>query len=143
MLVDHGPPQQSCKEEYKSWRGDATTRYNTSHTKTMLPTRKSMPRSSRQLDHTRPPDYHTEMQTEVIWTCLLSIRSGQNHLARQRVRGGRRQGRQKKRWEDNLREWIGLEFAESQRVLENSEKWRTLVVTLSVVPQRPLPLRDR
>ena len=27
------------------------------------------------------------------------------------VKGGRRQGRQKKRWEDNIREWTGLEFA--------------------------------
>ena len=28
------------------------------------------------------------------------------------VKGGRRQGRQRKRWED-IREWTGLEFAES------------------------------
>ena len=27
------------------------------------------------------------------------------------VKGGRRQGRQKKRWEDSIREWTGLEFA--------------------------------
>ena len=26
------------------------------------------------------------------------------------VTGGRRQGRQRKRWEDNIRKWIGLEF---------------------------------
>ena len=44
------------------------------------------------------------------------------------VKGGRRQGRQKKRWEDNIREWTGLEFAKSQRAVENKEKWRTLVV---------------
>ena len=31
------------------------------------------------------------------------------------VKGGRRQGRQKKRWEDNVREWTGLELAKSQR----------------------------
>ena len=31
----------------------ATARYYTSHTNTMLPTRKSMPRSSRQSDHTK------------------------------------------------------------------------------------------
>ena len=29
------------------------------------------------------------------------------------VKGGRRQGRQKKRWEDNIREWTGLEFGKS------------------------------
>ena len=27
------------------------------------------------------------------------------------VRRGGRQGRQRKRWEDNIREWAGLEFA--------------------------------
>ena len=43
LPVNHGPSQQSLKEE---------ARYYTSHTKTVLPTRKSVPRSSRQLDHT-------------------------------------------------------------------------------------------
>ena len=37
--------------------------------------------------------------------------------------GGRRQGGQRKRWEDNIREWTGLEFGRSQRVVENREKW--------------------
>ena len=43
------------------------------------------------------------------------------------VKGGRRQGRQRKRWEDNIREWTGLEFGKSQRAVENREKWRKLV----------------
>ena len=51
------------------------------------------------------------------------------------VKGGRRQGRQRKRWEDNIREWTGLEFSRSQRAVENREKWRKLVAKLSVVPQ--------
>ena len=38
------------------------------------------------------------------------------------VKGGRRQGRQRKRWEDNTREWKGLEFVNSQRTVENSGK---------------------
>ena len=59
------------------------------------------------------------------------------------VKGGRRQGRQRKRWENNSRKWTGLEFAKSQRAVENREKWRNLVVKSSVVPQRPLQLRDR
>ena len=59
------------------------------------------------------------------------------------VKGGRRQGRQRKRWEDNIREWTGLEFAKSQRAVENREKWRKLVAKSSVVPQRPLWFRDR
>ena len=56
---------------------------------------------------------------------------------------GRRQGRQKKRREDNIREWTGLEFAKSLRAVGNRENWRSLVVKSSVVPQRPLRLGDR
>ena len=37
------------------------------------------------------------------------------------VKGGRRQGGQRKRWEDNIREWTGLEFGKSQRAVENRE----------------------
>ena len=53
------------------------------------------------------------------------------------------ENRQKKRWEDNIREWTGLEFAKSQRAMENREKWRKLVVKSSVVPQQPSRLRDK
>ena len=58
------------------------------------------------------------------------------------VKGGRRQGGQRKRWEDNNREWTGLEFGKSQRAVENREKWRKLVAKSSVVPQRPSRLMD-
>ena len=58
------------------------------------------------------------------------------------VKGGLRQGRQRKRWEDNIREWTGLEFGKPQRAVENREKWRKLVAKSSVVPQRPSQLRD-
>ena len=60
-----------------------------------------------------------------------------------RAKGGRRQGTQRKRWEDNIREWTGLEFAKSQTAVENREKWRELVMKSSMVPQRPLLVRDR
>ena len=59
------------------------------------------------------------------------------------VKGGRRQGRQRKRWEDNIREWTGLEFGKSQRAVQNMEKWWKLVAKSSVVPQQPLWLRNR
>ena len=36
-----------------------------------------------------------------------------------KVKGGRRQGRQRKSWEDNTREWTGLEFTKFQRAVEN------------------------
>ena len=59
------------------------------------------------------------------------------------VKGGRRQGRQRKRWKDNIRECSGLEFGKSQRAVESRGKWRKLVVKSFVVPQRPSRFRDR
>ena len=44
------------------------------------------------------------------------------------IKGGRRQCRQRKRREDNIREWTGLEFAKSQRALESRTKCRKVVV---------------
>ena len=43
------------------------------------------------------------------------------------VKGGSRQGRRRKRWADNIREWTGLQFAKSQRAVKNREQWRKLV----------------
>ena len=40
------------------------------------------------------------------------------------VRGGRRQGRQRKRWKHNIREWTDPEFAKSQTAVKNREKWK-------------------
>ena len=78
----------------------------------------------------------------MVWSCVPFTRSGQSHLARHSKRG-RRQGRQKNRWEDNIREWTGLEFGRSRGAVENREKWRKLVAKSSVVHQRPSRLRDR
>ena len=58
------------------------------------------------------------------------------------VRGGRRQDRQRKRWENNIREWRGLKFAKSQRAVENRGSEET-GYRISVVPKRPSWLRDR
>ena len=58
------------------------------------------------------------------------------------VKGGRRLGGQRKRWEDSIREWTGLEFGKFRRAVENREKWRKLVAEPSVAPQRPSRLLD-
>ena len=58
------------------------------------------------------------------------------------VKVGRRQGRQRKSWEDNISKWTGLEFGKSQRALENREKWGKLVAKSFVMPKRPSRLRD-
>ena len=79
-----------------------------------------------------------DTQAAVVWSGLPFIRSD----SQGRAKGGRRQGRQRKRWEDNIREWKGLEFAKSQMAVENRGKWRKLVVKSSVVAQRRSRLRD-
>ena len=43
-------------------------------------------------------------------------------ILRGTVKAGRRQDRQRKRWEDNIREWTALEFVKSQRAVENRKK---------------------
>ena len=52
------------------------------------------------------------------------------------VQGGRRRGRQRKRWEDNIPEWTGLTLGAAMRKAERREEWRELVAKSSVVPQR-------
>ena len=39
------------------------------------------------------------------------------------VWGGRRRGRQSKRWEDNIRDWTGLELSDAVRRAEEREEW--------------------
>ena len=86
----------------------------------------------------------TVKRRNLQWYDHLSRSSGLTKTILQgTVKGGRRQGRQRKRWEDNIREWTGLEFAKSQGAVENREKWRKLVAKLSVVPKRPSQLRYR
>ena len=76
------------------------------------------------------------MQTAVVWSSLQFIRSGQNCLTRHSERGKKtRQTEEEVRREH--RKWTGLEFAMSQRAVENRENWRKLIVKLSVVPNDP------
>ena len=52
------------------------------------------------------------------------------------MQGKRRKGtcRQKKRWEDNIEEWTGMDFASSTRAAEDMTRWKGIVVKSSVVP---------
>ena len=54
------------------------------------------------------------------------------------VLGKRRKGRQKKRCEDNIKEWIRMDFAttfaSSTRAAEYRTRWKGVVVKSSVVP---------
>ena len=58
------------------------------------------------------------------------------------MKGTRRRSRQKKRWEDNIKEWTGMGFGDSLRVTEDREGWKGIVAKSSVVPRLPPRLRD-
>ncbi|GFO08385.1 hypothetical protein PoB_003489000 [Plakobranchus ocellatus] len=59
------------------------------------------------------------------------------------VNGGRRRGKQKKRWEDNIKEWTGLELRNILRKAEDREEWKSVVGRSSAAPRRIPNLRDR
>ena len=66
-------------------------------------------------------DLTIEKRRKLQWYGHVSCTSGlAKTILHGTVKGGRRQGRQKKRWEDNIGEWTGLEFARSQRAVENN-----------------------
>ena len=43
---------------------------------------------------------------------------------------------------DNIKEWTGMGFGDSLRAAEDTEGWKGIVATSSVVPRRPPRLRD-
>ena len=75
----------------------------------------------------------------MVWSCFLFIRSAKTIL-QGTVKERRRQCGQRKRWEDNIREWTGLEFGKSQRAVENREKWRKLVHGCKIICGAPTTL---
>ena len=53
------------------------------------------------------------------------------------MKGQRKRGKQKKRLEDTIKEWIGMHFASSTRAAENRSRWKGVVAISSVVARRP------
>ena len=43
------------------------------------------------------------------------------------VKGAKRRGRQKKRWEDNVKDLTGMGFGDSLRAAEDREGWKVLL----------------
>ena len=71
------------------------------------------------------------------WFSHVSMSSGLAKTVLQgTVKGKRKRGRQK-RWEDNIKEWTGMDFASSTRTAENRSRWKGIVANSSLVPRRP------
>ena len=75
------------------------------------------------------------METEVVWSHLnvffLSKGNSTGHSKRKK----KKKDRQKKRWEDSIKEWIGMDFASSTMAAEDITRWKGIVVKSSVVPR--------
>ena len=76
------------------------------------------------------------------WGHILRSSGMAKTVLQGKVKGARRRGRQKKRWEGNIKEWTGMEFRDSLRATEDREGWKGIVATSSVVPRRHPSLRD-
>ncbi|XP_072025056.1 uncharacterized protein [Amphiura filiformis] len=86
----------------------------------------------------------TVRQRKLRWYGHTSRSSGlAKTILQGTVNGSRKRGRQQKRWEDNIKEWTGLNFATSQRAVEDRTRWREIVKMSSVVPRRPSRLREQ
>ena len=59
------------------------------------------------------------------------------------VKGKRKRGTQKKRWEDNIKEWTGVDFASSTRAAKNRSRLKRIVANSSLVPDDLPRLWDR
>ena len=127
MLVNHGPWKQSSKIEYRLWIESSTITYCAFLTKNMLPMK--MWRSSRQMDYAKISQF---------WRCnghISHSSSLDKSILQGTVKGGgRKQGRQRKSWEDNVKEWTSLDFSKSQQTEVNMESRRNMVAKWSVVP---------
>ena len=75
-------------------------------------------------------------ETKMVWLCFKVFCLAKKFL-QGTVKGKRKRGRRKKRWEDNIKEWTGIDFASSTRAAENRTRWRGVVANSSVVPRRP------
>ncbi|GFR95219.1 hypothetical protein ElyMa_000938300 [Elysia marginata] len=67
-------------------------------------------------------------ETEMVWAHYSLIWPCQDHHA------GRRRGGQKKRWEDNIKDWTELEQRNALRKDEDRQEWKTVVRRSSMRP---------
>ena len=77
----------------------------------------------------------------MVWPHLKILGHGEDNSAGDSERN-KKEGRQKKRWEDNIKEWTGMGFGDSLKAAKDREGWKSIFATSYVVPRRPPRLRD-
>ena len=80
----------------------------------------------------------TVKRRKLKWYGHVSRSSGLSKTIMQStVKGGGRRGGQRKRWEDNIKDWTCLRAAESLRVSKDRNGWREVVRRSVMAPLRP------
>ena len=88
-------------------------------------------------------DLLTMMQKRKLrWYGYISRSSGMAKTILQGSERCKKERKAEKRWDDNIKEWTGMEFGDSLRAAEDRERWKGIVAKSSVVPRRPPRLRD-
>ena len=134
-------PRSRAAKKNTSYGNEVHTRYYTSYYKDHVSNVKIRAKIQQAIGP------HEDLLTiikrrKLQWYGHVSRSSGlAKNILQGTVNGGRRQGRQRKRLEDNIREGAGPEIAKSQRAVKNTEEWRKLVVKSSVGPKRPPAVR--
>ena len=73
----------------------------------------------------------------MVWPCLKVFWFSKDNPTGNSERKKEKRGRQTKRWENNIKECIGIDFASSTKAVENRTRWEGVVTNSSVVPRRP------
>ena len=72
------------------------------------------------------------------WYGHISRSSGMSKTILQgTLKGARSRGRQKKRWEDNIKEWTGMGFGDTLRAAEGREGWKGIVANVNAICGAP------
>ena len=72
----------------------------------------------------------------MVWPCL-KVSGLAKTILLGAVQGKTEKNGQKKRWEDNIKKWTGMDIASSTRAAEDRARWKGIVVKSSVVPRQP------
>ena len=114
--------------------------------KFIIQSRSSKRNSESNLSVWLSPNHGEDTQTQMV---CHDMATSEDPLAWRRqfcspgsVKGTRIRGRQKKKWEDNIKEWSGIDFGDSLRTVENRERWKGINATSSVVHRRPSMVKD-
>ena len=122
MLVNHGPSQQNSQRRIRAVEMTCYRKILRISYKDHV-TNEEVRAKIQQAIRPQEDVLAIVKRRKLQWYGYVSGSSGlAKTILQGTVKGGRRQGGQRKRREDNIREWTGLEFAKSHRAVENRKK---------------------